>query len=292
MKVFPLTNNGMISRSSAPSLSNDKSNRFITGYEENANNYYNNNNDIAGLGMESIEELNSLRFYRSINFCLTSIISVSILLSIIFITLVWITTFAASVVTLANSNRNHEFNKLQTYLIQSIKEIDNLGVTMSKTLSLDLNYTNLLRTENQMFKIYKGEEINHPTMLATIYCGLENGDSMGIINYNGVVSMIWVVNRKDFWYECYNHTKTEYCVRKPYEKPDAVVPANGTYYVGKFAFENFGKIAWMPSYTDAAIPGTVFMTLTTSFYTVANNNQKVWFAYDITTNVSISPRNS
>ncbi|KAL9644399.1 hypothetical protein ABK040_013628 [Willaertia magna] len=250
----------------------------------------NNNKTIENDGIEQ-----GIKFYRSISCCLTMLISLSIVLSILFITAVWVSTFSASLITLADSNRRNEFNKLETYFRQTIKGIENFGQTASGVLSKELQFYDLNKTESLMFSLWKAQYLNTKGNEYFIFIVDEDGIALGFARPDipdvygaGVYAMLAILHpditgTQLHFYFCNDFFNKNYCDRKPFGKPDLATDISGSnlllYYM---ALPYLGNIIWTPTYSDVATPGLLHLNMLTAFNTTYTNNKKknAVFAYD------------
>ncbi|KAL9648845.1 hypothetical protein ABK040_003775 [Willaertia magna] len=267
------------------------------------------NNEDPGLLIYNEEEVKKIRFYKSIGCCLTTVISLSIVLSIIFITAVWVSTFSASLTTLAESNRRNEFNKLETYLRQTIKDIENYGQMANRVLSKELEFYDLNKTDNLIFSMFKALFINTKGMIYLIWVADKDGNLLGVFNPIGsrpgvdailILQYAGITGSDLHYYYCYNFLNQEYCERNAFGKYFKVIITKATYQyktgspnevsaisgsqilLYNMAIPYLGKTIWSPSYYDASTPGLLHINMVTAFNTTYVNNGKnnAIFAYD------------
>ncbi|KAL9648894.1 hypothetical protein ABK040_003823 [Willaertia magna] len=240
---------------------------------------------------------NCCNFFQSIRFILPITMVVTIIISIILISIIWISCFAASLSTFAEKNKRSEFYQLKSYILKSIEEIRNVGFTMANILQIELDFNNSSRIEHLMYQFFMSEYRARPTTLVAIYCGDEFANTIGVVklgeatkpsalyayyNYSLTPNFVNCVNGSmgDGYiniYECNNFENLNYCNRtnvptsvlKTFEMAACPVAMNGT----------IGNVTWLKSYEDPAFPGIVFLTLTVSFLT--SDGKKAWVAYDI-----------
>ncbi|KAL9658034.1 hypothetical protein ABK040_012273 [Willaertia magna] len=238
-----------------------------------------------------------IKFYKSISCCLTTVISLSIVLSILFITAIWVSTFSASLITLADSNRRNEFNKLETYLRQTIKEIESYGQTVNGVLSKELDFKNLNKTENLVFSLFKSQYINTNGMVYLIWVADKDGNMVGFFNPFGsrpvnavmILQYASITGQKLYYYYCYNFFTKGYCDRS--SVPNQITATSGSQIrLYKLAIPSLGKTIWSPSYYDASTPGILHINMLTAFNTTYINDGKdnAVFAYDF---AALSMRN-
>ncbi|KAL9648857.1 hypothetical protein ABK040_003787 [Willaertia magna] len=257
------------------------------------------NNEDSALVNDLREDDNSnnekkIKFYRSISCCLTTVISLSIVLSILFITAVWVSTFSASLISLADSNRRNEFNKLELYFRQTVGGIESFGKTASEVLSRELEFYDLNKTENLLYGLYKAEYINTKGLSYFIFIVDADGNGVGfnrpeVANFlpgvTGIMGLVYPkITGDQFWfYFCKDFPKKEFCERAPLTAPDMAAPAGGNNkMVYSLATSYFGQTVWTPTYSDPATPGLLHVNMLIAFPTVHKNNgtDNAVFGYD------------
>ncbi|KAL9648856.1 hypothetical protein ABK040_003786 [Willaertia magna] len=245
----------------------------------------NNNNEYEG---------EQGKFYRSISCCLTMLICFSIVISILFITVVWVSTFSASLITLADSNRRNEFNKLENYFRQTLKDIENFGETAGGVLSKELQYYDLKKTEDLMFSLWKAQYLNTNGLEYFIFVVDADGIALGFSrpetpgSYGDDVFTTMVLLHPNisgpnhfYMYVCKDFFNKNYCDRGPLKSPDIVVDSSGNNVIlYQMAIPYIGQKIWTPLYSDAATPGLLHMNMLYAFNTTYVNKDNAVFGYD------------
>ncbi|KAG2392141.1 hypothetical protein C9374_012393 [Naegleria lovaniensis] len=253
---------------------------------------------VVGRGKENTEDLHSepssedhlirgakviVPMFKSSRVVLLVLVSMSILVTVILLTLVWVPTFSSSVYTLSEHNRRKEFNSIVSFVTQSIREVVIVSEASKNLLKYGFDFSNSTWIERAMYQIYKSEQQYHKGSTVSTYIGDVLGNVVGIVDSNGVDMLIVVNNSHTLLYQCQTdvvNSQDDVCLHQ--NNPNRILSRANMHNTINQALQYPGEPSFTPSYIDSTHPDVVLISLVNSIR-LAKLDIFYYFGYDIST---------
>ncbi|KAG2393786.1 hypothetical protein C9374_003550 [Naegleria lovaniensis] len=223
-------------------------------------------------------ELERSRFSISIK-CLIIVLLVSaIVVSVLFLTTVWVTSFSSSVSIMSDSLMMEQFTKIINYTDETITKVVVTSQTTKNILWHTFNYSDIVTNDLISYKLFKSAHDYLGDVLVTVYFGDTKGGNIGMFVYNGTPMIIYLNTTGQYFSYCKQTLALEYCITNS-QYPDVVLPPFDLGPIMDVAQNYPNQPTYTLSYTDVTLPSVTFMSLINSKPTL-NVTRNDGFSYD------------
>ncbi|EFC46793.1 predicted protein [Naegleria gruberi] len=245
----------------------------------------NNSNLSSNEGEEAVNLQEERRYLcGSIKFLLIFLISLLLLISVFFLSIIWISCFSSAVVDLSSRMRAQEFDKIIQFTKKTVNDVLLVTESVKSQLYYDFDFSNMI--EHHLHRAMKVAQANLPNVTQGVYVGDPFGGYFGFAHLSGEITYFNLTpNCNQVYFVCKNFDTSENCDRGT--EPEFVFPPYTSNYVAEMASTNPGNPVFTLSYVDPSLPSFVFMTMVSSIKTgqqpiKPGASFSYYFAYDMT----------
>ena len=223
-------------------------------------------------------------FFSSIKFLLMLMISLLVLISVIVLSVIWISTFSSSIAEQSTKVREEDFSKIVSFIERTLQDVLLVVESVKAQLYNDFNYLDPISLERHTYKTFKVVKNYLSQVVLAVYIGYPDGSNYGMVNLGDSAQYFnTTLGLDQYFWECRDIASNEYCNRTV--EPNVVIPPFTSNYVAQFASTNPGNPVVTLSYADPTMPQFVFLTTVSSFTNVGTikpgDNFSFHFAFDM-----------
>ncbi|KAL9649170.1 hypothetical protein ABK040_004191 [Willaertia magna] len=240
-----------------------------SSFRQSDTSYRKSSYNVNNVSLKKEDEVH-YKFYKSMRFCIVSLVVLFTLVCVIFVSGFWIGNYLLSVFNTLNKTKNLVFSNMLDRIVSTTARAEDVTIVVGDLLqsnNFNLTTKTVSTYEKQLDKLF-GHEMKYQPALQSVYIG--NGEvTIGMMKVLNDISYVYIYGdiHTGYWIEgfaCVNYTTISRCERTV--TPQTRYPATIDQFANLGSFVSMvGRPFWTLSYADPSLPNLIYITFMVPF---------------------------